>query len=177
MRKLVVSVAAGVLAAVVAGCTGAEGTVVDLAPDGSVVTGVGSSPAVVEAFGKPVRDGDFEFVANKLECGKTTVGEYLPQKAKGQFCLLTLAVTNKSDQPLPFSGSDQRLIGPGGQAFMFDSSATVMHTPTGGQLVFEMLNPGVTYTDTLVFDVPKGTVPRVAELHDSSLSGGVRVGA
>ena len=174
MRKVLVSVAAVALGALVAtGCSAPEGMLVDMTTDGPVFGS--SSSAEAGKFGTPVRDGDFEFVAEQISCGKRTIGEYLPQKAKGQFCMLTLAVTNKSDQPLPFSGSDQRLIGPGGEQFMFDSSATVMHTPSGGQLVFEMLNPGVTYRDTLVFDVPANVTPRVAELHDSSLSGGVRV--
>jgi hypothetical protein len=37
------------------------------------------------------------------------------------------------------------------------------------------VNPGTTVTCRLVFDVPSGVTPSSALLHDSELSGGVKV--
>ncbi len=148
---------AAVLALALIGCGGS-----------STVSG---SQAAAAAIGSEVRDGKFAFVVNHVETGKPVAGdpsnEYLQSKAKGEFVIVHLKVTNIGDKAQGFFVANQKLIA-GGKTFEADAMASL--SASQGDI-----NPGLSTNVSIAFDVPVGTVPDAIELHDSMLSGGAKV--
>lgn len=123
----------------------------------------------------PVRDGKFEFVVTEAQTGLTTLGDnqFLAEEAQGQFVIVTMTVSNISDQPKGLSPSDQKLIDSQGRTFSPDTSAALnLETDVA---FWDEINPGNTVTMPVVFDMPVDAVPASIELHDSMFSGGVTV--
>lgn len=147
------------------------------ATDGTTTDG-GAAPAAPEdstfGLGQPAPDGDFSFVVSGVDCSLTEIGnEYIGTKAQGQFCVVSVAVTNIGDEAGSFFGDNSKLLNAEGQEFSADSEAAIYLEESDS--LFEEINPGNTLNSKIVFDVPAGTVPTAIELHDSAFSGGVTV--
>jgi len=126
-------------------------------------------------LGQPARDGQYEFVVQKTRCGVTRVGpELLEQKAQGQFCLITVKVTNVGADAGTFDASSQHATDAAGRTFDADSTAS-MYANDNGETFLNDINPGNSIVAVLVFDVPKAAALTGVELHDSPLSGGVTI--
>ncbi|MEU5841575.1 DUF4352 domain-containing protein [Rhodococcus sp. NPDC047139] len=139
---------------------------------------VADTPVVEEetaTMNTPVRDGKFEFVVTGVEAGVSTLGDnpYLAAEAQGQFVIVTMTVSNISDQPKGLSPSDQKLIDEQGRTFSPDTSAAL--NLDSDVSFWDEINPGNTVTMPVVFDMPVDAVPTAIELHDSMFSGGVTV--
>ncbi|MBF6439296.1 DUF4352 domain-containing protein [Nocardia cyriacigeorgica] len=155
------------------GCAGIIATSADDASSSSnsVAGGSGSDGEVAPA-GSEVRDGKFAFVVTQVEPPVRSVGgDYLSKAAQGEFVLIHIDVTNTSDQPQSYFGSNQKLIDTQGREFTNDTEAEIY---VNGD-VHTDINPGNKFSVILAFDVPVGTVPAALEFHDSMFSGGVRV--
>jgi hypothetical protein len=76
--------------------------------------GAGKAAGGHAKIGQPARDGKFEFTVQKVDCGKTSVGDqFLNKAAQGQFCLITVVVHNIGDEARMFDGSNQKAAGAG----------------------------------------------------------------
>jgi len=135
----------------------------------------GQGTPAVAGLGDTVADGAFAFTVTALECGEQSVGpDLLKEEAQGQFCLLDLEVTNIGNQAQLLATDAQYLVDRSGREFSVDDLATMALEPDS--LVFaEQINPGNSFTGTLVFDVPPDAEIARAQLHDSLLSDGVEV--
>ena len=79
---------------------------------------------VLQRLGMPARDGKFEFTVTKVDCGKTQIGnQYLNTKAQGQFCLVSMTVTNIGTKPQMFSSINQKAIDAQGRELSADVTA------------------------------------------------------
>jgi len=127
-------------------------------------------------IGEPARDGKFEFTVKGLECGKASVGsnQYLTKTAQGQYCLLSVTVKNIGNEKQSLFSANQKLLDVSNKEYSADDTATIYAAPEGSSW-FSDINPGNTVEGSIVFDVPKDVTPTTAQLHDSSLSGGVKV--
>lgn len=127
-------------------------------------------------IGQPAKDGKFEFTVNNMKCGVPTVGDnpYLQATAKGQFCVVTMAIKNIGDEAQTFDSSNTYLFDAKGAKYSADSSASIYANPDGSSFL-DQINPGVSSTGKIVFDIPKDVIPVTAQLHDSVFSGGVKV--
>lgn len=131
------------------------------------------SPA--PAIGDAVRDGKFEFVIAGVDCSRTAVGlEHLKRTAKGRFCVVDLSVRNIADDAKLFLGHAQRAFDSSGLTYRSDELAG-LYANLDTETFLEKLDPGERVTGKLVFDVPEAARLTTLELHDSLLSGGVRV--
>jgi len=133
---------------------------------------------VVSEFGigDPARDGKFEFVVSGVECGVDQVGdEFLNEEAQGQFCLVTMSVTNIGDEAQLFDASSQKGLTDTG-ATVDANSAASLYANEGGESFLEDINPGNTISDVIVvYDIAPDQTLEAVELHDSFLSDGVIV--
>lgn len=130
----------------------------------------GAAPA-----GTPVRDGKFEFVVERMECGVTRIeSEALHDTAQGQFCLVGLAITNIGSKPRAFTSTGQQAYNAAGDEYDSDTEAT-LYANTEHQVWFNNINPGNTLHGVVVFDIPTDAAITELELHDSWFSDGVRV--
>ncbi|MFD4991700.1 DUF4352 domain-containing protein [Cellulosimicrobium cellulans] len=125
------------------------------------------------AVGTPVRDGDFEFVVGAMECGVMRVGDdYFYETPQGQYCIVSLNVTNVGDSAQTFFGSNQYALNAAGQEYSADDVAG-LYLGDDVQAWIEPVNPGNSISPRVVFDVPLDGAPVSIELHDSAFSGGV----
>ena len=147
--------------------------------DGDRPARAGSVPATKAAetpgLGDPVRDGKFEFVVSRVDCKRSTVvRKQMKRTAAGKYCLITLSVRNIADRPQFFLGRVQKAADAAGTEFSNDELAGLLANPDA-QTFLRKIGPGSKITGKIVFDVPKATTLTDLELHDSYLSGGVRV--
>jgi hypothetical protein len=127
-------------------------------------------PAVIR--GLPAADpadavpGGFGFRVKSMRCGVSAVGpDELEQRADGQFCLLSVRVTNKGTEPELFDSSAQRVYDTDGGAYAVAEEAAVFlndHSPT----LLDEIRPGESVNGVLPFDVPKD-----AQLSEVSMQG------
>lgn len=156
---------------------GASATTDEIEARNDAVEGDAESVAdpQVAGIGQPVRDGKFEFTVTGLECGATSVGdEFINEQAQGQFCMLSVTVSNIGDEAQALFGDNQYLLDDQDREFSADTVATFTSNPEG-QAVFEEINPGNQLSGTIVFDVPADATISSARLHDSAFSNGVEV--
>ncbi|MEP7161704.1 MAG: DUF4352 domain-containing protein [Dermatophilaceae bacterium] len=130
------------------------------------------------ALGTPVRDGKFEFVASKMTCGIQQVGgDFLSEKAQGQFCALSVTAKNIGNEPQQFFTSNQEAFS---GSIKYSSSATAAlyyATEKGldsGNWAKE-INPGNQLSAVVMFDIPVDQKIDKVKLHDSAFSRGVEV--
>jgi hypothetical protein len=137
-----------------------------------------STSSATPKIGQPASDGKFTFVVNKFTCGIPTVGTnpYAQATAQGQYCDLNLTIKNTGTESQTISDSDQFLFNAAGSKYTADTSADIDAAPsTSTDIWLNNINPGNSVTGDIYFDVPKGTTPVTAELHDSAFSNGVKV--
>lgn len=126
------------------------------------------------AVGSKVRDGEFEFTVTKVDRGVPAVGgEFLREKAQGQFLLVHVTVENIGAEPQTLVDSVQKVRDDQGREFATDTVAAMVIE--GNDVFFNEINPGNIVQGVLVYDMPKGAKPASIELHDSMFSGGVTV--
>jgi hypothetical protein len=125
-------------------------------------------------FGTKVRDGKFEFVVTGMKCGISKVGtQYFNTKAQGQFCRVSMTITNIGDEPQTMFADNQVAFDSKKRQFSADSEASIYDGKS--EVLFEEINPGNTVKGRVYFDVPKNAKLVKIELHDSMFSGGVDV--
>jgi Domain of unknown function (DUF4352) len=128
---------------------------------------------------QPARDGKFEFTATGFKCGISQLAapdnEYVTAAAKGQFCTLNLNIKNIGYEAQTFDSSAQYIYDGGEHQYSYDSSGTIAANPTNGECIYPSVNPGVSISCIVAYDIPKTVVPTHAMLHDSEPSGGVRI--
>ena len=114
-----------------------------------------SAAPAAAGIGTPVRDGKFEFVVQSVAPGVQTLGnQYINTTAQGEFILVTVKVTNTSDQPQTFSGSNCKAFDNAGRQ-LAPSTTAAIYLPDSNSL-YTPINPGNSVVGTLVFDVPVG---------------------
>jgi hypothetical protein len=134
-----------------------------------------TTAAKMPGLGDPVRDGKFEFVVTRVDCSRSTVVfEHLKRTAAGTFCLVSLSIRNIADRPTFFLGRVQKVSDAAGTEFSNDELAGLLANREK-QTFLRKIGPGSQVSGKIVFDVPKGTALTQMDLHDSYLSGGVRV--
>jgi hypothetical protein len=138
-----------------------------------------SAKPTTPGINQPSRDGKFEFTATTFKCGVSQLAapdnEYVTATAKGQFCILSLNIKNIGDQAQTFDSSAQYIYDSSERQYSYDSSGTIAANPTNGQCIYPSINPGVSISCTVAYDIPKPVLPTHAMLHDSEPSGGVKV--
>lgn len=177
-RHKILTVILGIIAiAVIASAAGGGKSKTNTtASNGSGVTKSDDKSGVTAKLNETARDGKFEFVVKSVACGTASVGgQYLNKTAQGQYCLATVSVKNIGDKQQYFSESDQKLLNASGQQYSPDSTATLYNSPNNSDVFLAQINPGNSVEGVLVYDIPKDQTPVTAELHDSSLSDGVKV--
>ena len=127
-------------------------------------------------IGDEARDGKFAFTVSKIKCGvKEVGGEFLNEKAQGQFCLVTMNVKNIGDESQLFDASSQKGRTDTGATVDADSAASLYANQEGGSFL-EEINPGNSLEDIIVvYDLAKDQKLTALELHDSMFSEGILI--
>jgi hypothetical protein len=131
-------------------------------------------------IGAVVSDAGFSFVVNSFKCGETHIQTsgyvYTYSDAQGQFCRLNITITNNANSANSIGVSAQYLFNSQGQKFDSDSGATATAAEAlAGSPLNAEVNPGNSVTGDIVYDIPVGDTPTIAELHGDTGSQGVRI--
>ena len=131
---------------------------------------------VTPGLGQPVRDGQFEFVVQSVTCGQTHLdnGWLLHATAKGQFCVAAMTVRDVGNVAERFADGLQQGIGAQGQHYDADTGAGVVANGNG-DAIWNVVNPGVSLSVKVVYDIPVGARITALVLHDAPMSWGVTV--
>ena len=136
--------------------------------------------ASTPGLNQPAADGKFQFVITAFQCGVTQIeqsdDQYETATPQGQYCEMSLTVKNISTVAQDFDDSSQYIYSAGGTQYSADNNGTIAANPSSSQFMLEpTVNPGVSISGVIAFDIPKGAAPSYAMLHDSDLSNGVKV--
>jgi len=138
-----------------------------------VLSACGRRPVEPAALGEAAADGQFSFVVTGFSCGEDWVGnEYVNDQPDGTFCFVEVAVSNIGVEARDFLAGPQRLIDAAGRTHKPDFAASWIESEKWPAFP---LNPGMSATATLVFDVAAPSTIAGVELHDSPFSTGVQV--
>lgn len=142
----------------------------------SGATDTATTTGAAPGLNTEVRDGDFAFVVTRVECGLSFLGDQARrQRARGQFCVVTLSVRNIAAVPRAFSMVSQKAYDASGTAYSTDTPTTGLAAPRGSLIWVSEINPGDSATGPLVFDLPRGKTLTRLKLHDSGASDGAEV--
>jgi hypothetical protein len=125
-----------------------------------------------------VKDGDFAFVVHDMTCGASAaaavnpdgMGEAVP--AGAQECLVTMSVTDDKGNAQTFFADNQYAYDAAGHKFSADSNGAIFMNGSNDDT---QVNPGITISAIVPFQIPQGDQIVRLELHDSAFSGGVAV--
>lgn len=128
--------------------------------------------------GQVARDGDFAFVLQSSYCGNSAAravgeggfGESVPASAIE--CIFTIKVTDDEGTAQTFFDGNQYAYDSAGQQFSADNDGG---TFLKGDQDDTQVNPGITITAKVPFQIPRGVKITRLVLHDSAFSGGVTV--
>ena len=83
-------------------------------------------PTAATGLNRTVRDGRLAFAVTAVECGIDRVGDdVLNEQAEGQFCQVSLTVTNHGDEARTFFGTTQYAYDAAGQKHEIDSAGMI----------------------------------------------------
>lgn len=106
--------------------------------------------------GELVVVGDVEYIVNSISTAKTVGGEYLSSNSKGTYLLINVTVKNNGNKELYVDGSLFKLVN-GEKEYDSDSSAG-MYANESGTFFLENINPDLSTTGNVVFDVSDETI-------------------
>jgi len=166
---------------IVAAASGGGGGKPATSADGTTATtAAGISATTTTAAGNPglgqaALDGDFAFTVHSVTCGithigTTTLGTTAP--AGTQWCIAHMTVANDKDDSQEFFASNQKALDTAGHQLSADTKALVFGTSSSE---VSTVNPGVSITVQVPFQLPSTAKITQLVLHDSAFSGGVTV--
>ena len=139
----------------------------------SAARSVGATRQGPVEVGQPTRDGGLEFVVTGVACGQQQIGLEPAVVARGEYCLVSIAVRNVGREPQLFSDASQRAYA-GGTEFSPDVNAGLYANRDAAGFLNGM-RAGESVTAEVVFDVPRGTRLTYLRLRASGTSRGVLV--
>jgi hypothetical protein len=136
----------------------------------SAPTTTSAAPQPITASkGTPVTDGSLQFVVKSISQTPTISTSFgATYTANGVYMIVDVTIANVGDAPATFQGINQKLIvGTEQYAYAGEPTFALQHNPTA------TINPGLSVSATIAFDVPVGVNPTRIELHEDQLSPGV----
>jgi hypothetical protein len=138
----------------------------------------GSETAQVATGSQIAHDGDFAFQVKSIGCGQAEAqAVYNDPDITGnmpagtQECIVKLRVTDDKNVAQTFFDSNQYAYDAQGQQLTADDNGMYLTGDKDGT----QLNPSVSITALVPFNIPSGDTITQLQLHDSEFSGGVTV--
>jgi uncharacterized protein DUF4352 len=120
-------------------------------------------------------DGAFIVSVVGLQCRLRTIGSPgLRQLAKGEFCLVNVAVENAGRESRLLAGSEQRAVDSHRRSYPVDDRAAAFLNERVPSLLDE-IPAATTVRGVLPFEVPAGTRLSALVVHESAASPGARI--
>jgi len=158
-RRTVLSGTAASITAILAGCSGDTSS-----GDGNSDGGNGGSTPEPHEIGDTftVGNGDqtVEYVVESATAYNEIGGQYSSEEASGVFAVLVLKMTNQTDETVDVSSNHLKMVNEEEQQFDADAGAGVYVDSDpridADSISFEQLNPGLSVSGAVVFDLKPG---------------------
>lgn len=127
-------------------------------------------------IGQTAKDGKFAFKITGVQCGVATLGSDDVTKTAppgSSWCLATMTVKAYQNQDQTFFITNQKAIDRKGRQLAADPDS--FYIPADQDVDDDDVNPGITITAVVPFQVATGDTISKFILHDSAFSGGVTV--
>lgn len=111
------------------------------------VVGIGQTAAV----------GDVSYMVNGVETASSLGSEYFGETAQGTFLLVNVTVTNNGNEALDVSDSFFALVN-GEKTYDSNTMAAVHANENGESFFVKSINPDLSLTSYVVFDVPESVI-------------------
>lgn len=123
-------------------------------------------------LGEAVEAGDFTVTITGVTPGVERIGdEYFGEDASGQFVILDVEVTNTQNEAEYFFDDDITLVDDQGRKHSSSSQAWLLD----GNILMEKINPGVTQTGQILFDIPADAAPTSVAIDSGFFSSPIEV--
>lgn len=139
-----------------------------------------SQSSSVAKIGQQANDGKLGFTITSFNCGVAQIEQ--PNDSEevstsgAPYCVMNLSIKGVGTQAQNFDTDSQYLFSANGTKYSVDDSATIDANDVSSNCMEDpTVNPGVTITCTLAYDVPASVTPAYAMMHDSELSNGVKI--
>jgi len=134
----------------------------------------------IPTLNQQANDGKLGFTITSLQCNVSQIEQpdnsFEVSTAGAPYCEMNLSIKGIGSVSQTFDSDSQYIYSSTGTQYAVDDDATIDANSTSNECMLDpTVNPGVTITCTLAFDVPANVTPTYAMLHDSQLSNGVRV--
>ncbi|MFS8350544.1 DUF4352 domain-containing protein [Bacillus nitratireducens] len=115
------------------------------------------APAAKEELSKEGESSKVKISVGSVESADSVGGEYLKEKAQGVFKVVEVTVTNNQKDAITVDANSFKLVDNKDREFTYSTQAqTAFDVGNGGQSDFflKQLNPGLSQTGKIIFDVP-----------------------
>lgn len=141
------------------------------AMSGGETDSTSGDPVAAEArIGDTVKDGNLDITVKGVQCGKKS---FTLSKAKGTYCVADVTVKNTGEKTEVDLNSWK--LYQGDTEFEPDLGASIEASDVGSSGFLTELNPGLTMTSKVVYDVPPGTKPTAISVKDGMFGDGITV--
>lgn len=114
-----------------------------------------------DAFTVGNGDETVEYTVSSVNAYSSLGGEFTSEDASGVFVVVILDMTNQTDETINVSSNHLKLVDDQGREFDADAGASVYAESDprveAEGFAFEQLNPGLTTSGAVIFDVSPGT--------------------
>ncbi len=111
----------------------------------------------VVSIGQTATVGDVSYVVNGIETASSLGSEYFGESAQGVFLLVNVTVTNNGNEALDVSDSFFSLVN-GEKTYDSNTMAAVHANENGESFFVKSINPDLSLTSYVVFDVPQSII-------------------
>lgn len=139
--------------------------------NGATASDLAEQPASSVTVGQVVTDGNLAITVKSVGC---TTRKLNLSAAKGVYCIATVSTKNTGTESTTVDTTSWKLFA-GATEYRSDPTASIEASQAGSGGFFNSLNPGVSMTTKVVYDVPKGTKPTAISVMDGSFGEGVLV--
>jgi hypothetical protein len=179
-HKILTVIGALIVVGIIASAAGGGKKATNTTSSSSGSTATSNKSATVAAINQPANDGKLQFTVTNIQCNQSQVqspdDQDITQTAGAPYCIVSLNVKNISTVAQTFEADSQYLYDSANKQYSLDSTASITLESESSQFVDDpTVNPGVSLSGQLVFDIPSAVTPTYAMMHDSSLSNGVKV--
>lgn len=151
-------------------------TTTTTAPLHPMTTTTTAPPLPTPHIGQVGKDGDFAFTITSVECGLRHLGGTFGDTAPAgtQWCLVNMNVRDDKTTAQTFFASNQYAYDPAGRQLSATTGALIYLTH-GATDALATINPGVSLTIQVPFQLSSSDSISKFVLHDSAFSGGVTI--
>lgn len=140
-------------------------------PSSDLDSGSSSTAAAREdiyyGLGEAVPVGGFQVTVTKVSRATSVGNEFVSENASGVFLLVVVAVKNEDTESRTISSDSFTLVDGAGREFdvSTEASTTLEFSGRSGGFFLQSINPGLSKSTTLPFDVPEDALNSALTLH------------